>query len=74
MAPDAPITLEDALTAYRFVYPAQRNLALRTRKEYQLPHRAAEVVPDQHDRAAGLLVRGVQEPGVIRLGEPLALI
>ncbi len=34
MAPDAPLTLEDALTAYRFVYLAQRNLALRTRKEY----------------------------------------
>jgi hypothetical protein len=31
-------------------------------------------VPDHHERAAGLLVRGVQEPGVVRLGEALALI
>ena len=44
----------------------------------QLAHRAAGVgvqaVPDQHDGAAELLVGGVQEPGVVRLGEPLALI
>ena len=44
----------------------------------QLAHRAAgagvQAVPDQHDRAAELLVRGIQEPGVIRLGETLALI
>jgi hypothetical protein len=31
-----------------------------------------EVVPDQDERAAELLVRGVQEPGVVRLGEALA--
>jgi hypothetical protein len=31
-------------------------------------------VPDQDDRAAELLVRGVQKAGVVRLGEPLALI
>jgi hypothetical protein len=30
-----------------------------------------QVVPDHHERAAGLLVRGVQEPGVVRLGEAL---
>src|SRR6185369_3203483 len=35
---------------------------------------SVQSVPDQHERAAELLVRGVQEPGVIRLGEPLALI
>src|SRR5580693_3442765 len=44
----------------------------------QLAHRAADVgvqiVPDQYDRAVQLLVGGVQEPGVVRLGEPLALI
>ena len=33
-----------------------------------------QVVPDQDERAAELLVRGVQEPGVVLLGEPLALI
>jgi hypothetical protein len=44
----------------------------------QLAHRPAGVgvkaVPDQHDGAAELLVGGVQEPGVARLGEPLARI
>ena len=43
----------------------------------QLAHRAAGVgvqaVPDQDDRAAELLVHSVQEPCVVRLGEPLAL-
>jgi hypothetical protein len=33
-----------------------------------------QVIPDQDDRAAKLLVRGVQEAGVLVLGEPLALI
>ena len=44
----------------------------------QLAHRPARVsvqpIPDQDERAVQLLVRGVQEPGVVRLGEPLALI
>ena len=44
----------------------------------QLAHRAADVgvqvVPHHHERAAELLVRGVQEPGVVRLGEALALV
>jgi hypothetical protein len=33
-----------------------------------------QVVPDQDERPAGRLVRGVQEPGAVRLGEPLALV
>ena len=44
----------------------------------QLGHRGADVgiqvVPDDHERAAELLVRGVQQPGVVRLGEALALV
>ena len=42
----------------------------------QLAHRPADVgvqvIPDQDERPAKLLVRGVQEPGVVRLGEPFA--
>jgi hypothetical protein len=42
----------------------------------QLAHRAADVgvqvVPGQDDGTAELLVRGVQEPGVVRLGEAFA--
>jgi hypothetical protein len=45
-------------------------------QDNQLPHRPADVsvqaVPDQDERAAELLVRGIQEPGVVRLGEPLS--
>ena len=41
----------------------------------QLAHRPAgavvQAIPDQRDRAVQLLVRGVQEPGVIRLVNPL---
>jgi hypothetical protein len=33
-----------------------------------------EVVPDEDERPAELLVRVVQEPGVVGLGEPLALV
>jgi hypothetical protein len=33
-----------------------------------------QVVPDQDDRRAELLAGGVQQPGVVRLGEPLALV
>ena len=44
----------------------------------QLAHRPAGVgvqaVPDQDHRTAELLVRSVQEPGIVRLGEPLALV
>ncbi len=44
----------------------------------QLAHRAADVgvqaVPHHHERAAELLVGGVQEPGVVGLGETLALV
>ena len=44
----------------------------------QLAHRTAGVsvqaVPDHHERAAELLVRGVQQAGVVRLGEVLALV
>jgi hypothetical protein len=44
----------------------------------QLVHRAAgmgvQAVPDQDHGTVQLLVGSVQEPGVIRLGEPLALI
>ena len=44
----------------------------------QLGHRGAdvglEVVPDDHERAGELLVRGVQESGLVRLGEPFALV
>jgi hypothetical protein len=32
-----------------------------------------QVVPDHHERAAELLVCGVEEPGVVNLGEALAL-
>jgi hypothetical protein len=32
-----------------------------------------QVVPDQYERAAELLVRGIQQPGVTGLGEALAL-
>jgi hypothetical protein len=35
---------------------------------------ARNIIPDQDDRAAELLVRGIQEPGVLVLSEPLALI
>jgi hypothetical protein len=38
------------------------------------PRGALQVVPDQHQRAVELLVRGVQQPGVAGLGEALALI
>ena len=31
-----------------------------------------QVVPNHHERPAELLVRGVQQPGVVRLGEALA--
>src|SRR3712207_7297374 len=41
-----------------------------------LGHRGAdvgvEVVPDQHKRAAELLMRGVEQGGVVGLGEALA--
>ena len=44
----------------------------------QLAHRPADVsvqvVPDQHERAAELLARGVQQPGAVLLGEALALV
>ena len=44
----------------------------------QLAHRPADVrvqvVPDQDDRPAELLAGGVQQPGVVRLGEALALV
>ena len=44
----------------------------------QLSRRGAdvgiEVVPDDHDRAGELLVRGVQQSGVVRLREALALV
>jgi hypothetical protein len=33
-----------------------------------------EVIPDDYDRAGELLMRGVQEPGVARLGELFALV
>jgi hypothetical protein len=33
-----------------------------------------QVVPDHDDWAAELLVRGVQELGVVRPGEPFALV
>jgi hypothetical protein len=43
----------------------------------QLAHSPAGVrvqtIPDQYDRAFQLLVRPVQEPGVVLLGEPLRL-
>jgi hypothetical protein len=32
-----------------------------------------EVVPHDHERAGELLVRGVQQPGIVRLGEALEL-
>jgi len=35
---------------------------------------SVEVVPDDHERPAELGVRGVQQPGVVRLGEAFALI
>jgi hypothetical protein len=42
-----------------------------TRPLYQLAHRAADVgaqvVPHQNDGTVELLVRGVHEPGVVRL-------
>ena len=44
----------------------------------QLAHRAADVgvqvIPHHDERSAELLVRGVQEPGVVRLGEAFALV
>ena len=63
-------------------WPSLRRIAAVTPQPVpgrdQLAHRAADVgvqvVPDQDERACQLLVRGVQEPGVVRLGEPLALI
>jgi hypothetical protein len=33
-----------------------------------------QAVPDQYDRPAELLVRGVQQPCVVRLGEPFPLV
>jgi hypothetical protein len=33
-----------------------------------------QTVPDQDYRPAELLVRVVQQPGVVRLGEPFALV
>ena len=33
-----------------------------------------EVVPDDHDRAGELLAGGIQKLGVVRLGEPFALV
>jgi hypothetical protein len=44
----------------------------------QLGHRSADVgaqiVPDDHERPAGLQVRGGREAGAVRLGEALALV
>ena len=44
----------------------------------QFGHRGADVriqvIPDEHERAGELLVRGVQEPGVISVGEALAVV
>ena len=44
----------------------------------QLGHGGAdvgiEIVPDDHDRAGELLMGGIQQPGVVGLGEPFALV